>query len=191
MSNHSRDVEQHQLGNNYIPMEKMLLDTDEIEENRKSAETYLTQALGSTLGEILEECAKCEPEDPIMFVADSLERWFLSTVWSVNISGIFRKFNTKNTKPKRERKFKKTRPKARDSPEKNALKEYENSVKDKNIESPPPNYSAVASISHIVASSDIPSTRSSHSTSSRESFMSSSDASTSDATSQHGVFSRK
>lgn len=62
------------MANNYIPMEKMLLDTDEVEENRKSAEIYLNQALGSTLGEILEECSKYEPEDPIMFVADSLER---------------------------------------------------------------------------------------------------------------------
>ena len=62
------------MANNYIPMEKMLLNKEEIEENRMSAETYLNQALGSTLGEILEECSKSEPEDPILFVAISLER---------------------------------------------------------------------------------------------------------------------
>ena len=36
----------YQLGNNYIPMEKMFLHADDIEDNRKSAETYLNKALG-------------------------------------------------------------------------------------------------------------------------------------------------
>ena len=34
------------LENNYIPMEKMFLHADDIEDNRKSAETYLNKALG-------------------------------------------------------------------------------------------------------------------------------------------------
>ena len=62
------------MANNYIPMEKMLLDKEEIEDSRISAETYLNQALGSALGEIHEECSKSEPEDPILFVAICLER---------------------------------------------------------------------------------------------------------------------
>ena len=43
----SYQVEETQLGNNnYIPMEKMFLHADDIEENRRSAETYLNKALG-------------------------------------------------------------------------------------------------------------------------------------------------
>ena len=42
----SHPVEETQLGNNYIPMEKMFLHADDMEENRKSAETYLNKALG-------------------------------------------------------------------------------------------------------------------------------------------------
>ena len=104
----------YQLGNNYIPMEKMFLHADDIEDNRRSAETYLKKALGmgvyssknfsygiktlrfifslgffqplaiseeyksmtpgDVLGDILEDCSKSTPDDPILFVADSLER---------------------------------------------------------------------------------------------------------------------
>ena len=42
----SYQFEETQLGNNYIPMEKMFLHADDIEDKRKSAETYLKQALG-------------------------------------------------------------------------------------------------------------------------------------------------
>ena len=42
----SYQFEETQLGNNYIPLEKMLLHADDIEDNRKSAETYLKKALG-------------------------------------------------------------------------------------------------------------------------------------------------
>ena len=78
MSYHSGQEEARDVGNNYIPMERMeLLDTREIEENRISAELYLTRALGDTLGHILEDCSQTEPDDPILFVANSLERWSL------------------------------------------------------------------------------------------------------------------
>ena len=93
----SYQVEETQLGNNnYIPMEKMFLHADDIEENRRSAETYLNKALGmgvililifflnfevyiplssgDVLAEILDDCSKSTPEDPISFVANSLER---------------------------------------------------------------------------------------------------------------------
>ena len=42
----SYQFEETQLGNNYIPLEKMFLHADDIEDNRKSAETYLKKALG-------------------------------------------------------------------------------------------------------------------------------------------------
>ena len=75
MSYHSGQEEARDVGNNYIPMERMeLLDTREIEENRISAELYLTRALGDTLGHILADCSQTEPDDPILFVANSLER---------------------------------------------------------------------------------------------------------------------
>ena len=74
MSHQSQEFVATQMGNNYIPMEKMLLDAGEIEENRNSAETYLKKTLGESLGDILEDCSKSAPEDPILFVANSLER---------------------------------------------------------------------------------------------------------------------
>ena len=75
---------------------------------------------------------------------------------------MFRKFNKISTK--REKRHKKSRPRAEIS--------FQDSGKyfvEKNIETPPPNYSAVASISHSVVSSDIKSGRSSQSTSSSDS----------------------
>ena len=78
---------------------------------------------------------------------------------------MFRKFN--NRIMKREKRHKKSRPRA--STERNLLKDSGKYFVETNIETPPPNYSAVASISHSVASSDIKSGRSSQSTSSSDS----------------------
>ena len=97
----------------------------------------------------------------------------------------FRIFNNSLKKHKKGRKHRKSRPRARDSSEKNALEE---SVT--NTETPPPNYSAVASISHSVVSSDIHSGRSSLSTSSRESVTATSVNNYSD-TSQDRKFYKK
>ena len=79
---------------------------------------------------------------------------------------MFRKFN--NRFIKREKRHKKYRPRA--STERNSLKDSGKYFVETNTESPPPNYSAVTSISHSVASSDIESGRSSQSTSSSDSF---------------------
>ena len=79
---------------------------------------------------------------------------------------MFRKFNNKFVK--REKRHKKSRPRA--STERNSSKDTGKYFVEPNIETPPPNYSAVASISHSVASSDINSGRSSQSTSSSDSF---------------------
>ena len=81
---------------------------------------------------------------------------------------MFRKFNNKFMK--REKRHKKSRPKA--STERNSLKDSGKYFAETNIETPPPNYSAVASISHSVVSSDIKSGRSSQSTSSSDSLQS-------------------
>ena len=81
---------------------------------------------------------------------------------------MFRKFN--NRIMKREKRHKKSRPKA--STERNSLKDSGKYFAETNIETPPPNYSAVASISHSVVSSDIKSGRSSQSTSSSDSLQS-------------------
>ena len=80
---------------------------------------------------------------------------------------MFRKFN--NRIMKREKRHKKSRPKA--STERNSLKDSGKYFVETNIETPPPNYSAVASISHSVVSSDIKSGRSSQSTSSSDSLQ--------------------
>ena len=77
MSYQSQETLGKEMGNNYIPMEKMLIDTHRthhIEENRNSAEIYLNKTLGDILGDILDDCSKIVPEDPILFVANSLEK---------------------------------------------------------------------------------------------------------------------
>ena len=77
---------------------------------------------------------------------------------------MFRKFNKISTK--REKRHKKSRPRAST---RNSFQDSGNYFAEKNLETPPPNYSAVASISHSVVSSDIKSGRSSQSTSSSDS----------------------
>ena len=60
------------MPNNHIPLEQ--LRRLSVSVGKESTEEYLDNTIGDVLGEILEQCAKDTPPDPILHLANLLER---------------------------------------------------------------------------------------------------------------------
>ena len=60
------------MPNNHIPLEQ--LRRLSVSVGKESTEEYLDNTIGDVLGEVLEQCAKDTPPDPILHLANLLER---------------------------------------------------------------------------------------------------------------------